>query len=210
MIVNQRSVGSLGVAEVSPAEISAAPWPTHGQRWRLVVARRWAGALCVGACPFVAVRSLLSGLDRGLFLDPLPAEEALVHSALTYLWVPVEYNQIQLPAALGIVIVAASGLLLVAGLAGLRSNSSSAGVALVMTVAVVSVAAWAWTAELQQAVAFRTAYLALPAYALMGVATGLRLGARRLAAGAWGLLIVLHLWTLISTASTAYPPGVQL
>jgi D-alanyl-D-alanine carboxypeptidase (penicillin-binding protein 5/6) len=147
--------------------------------------------------------------------QPFETPARLLRSATTYLWVPVEYyrNTIASPTTLDLLMVIVTGVILVLGVSGLR-GCWSPGATLVAAVAGVSVIAWAWTAVMVQSVAFRTAYAALPFYALLaavavdgsGRAPRLRTGL----AGACGVaLVVAHAWTLAGVSHVPWQVEVK-
>jgi hypothetical protein len=155
--------------------------------------------------------------DRlGLDFPPLdlPVAQAAMHltrTAIAYLWLPGEYyrSALHTPPVLDVLMVFVTAAVLGGGACALRGRLTK-HVLLVLTVAVASVLAWAWTAEFQQAVAFRTAYAALPAYGLLLAALSRYVRARVLI---WAVTVIhacLHAWTLTTVFGIAYSPGVQL
>lgn len=150
-------------------------------------------------------------------LDPAHAVLTLSRSAVAYLWFPGEYfrSALSAPAVVQLLLAAVTFAVIAGGLRALCSRRSgggqiSAGAVLLLVVALASVGAWAITAEFVQAVAFRTAYLALPGYALLVAASTYRVRRCVLVVGAVLLLGLLHVWTLSMVSSVSYSPGVML
>lgn len=231
--VRALALGALGglavLAKLSvlPAVILLLAWPAV--RWRRA-GMASAGAAACSAAAVAAwwfVRNVVlygdwtarAGVEQRLGLqfpplglDPLHATVHLGRSVIAYLWVPVEYcrNLINLPTVLAIAVSIVTAAVVAMGTRSIRGHVQAGQVAPVLAVALLSVVVWAWTAEFEQAVAFRTAYLALPAYAILVALAGDRLGHRRFVGGAVALLLAVHAWTLLSLAGVSYPPGLTL
>lgn len=128
----------------------------------------------------------------------------LARSATTYLWLPVEYyrNTISSPPVFDGLMVIGTTVILTAGALSLCRNRYR-HVRLLAVVALVSVITWAVTAVAVQSVAFRTAYAALPAYAVLTAVTiqKVRELKRPMLRAAWVCFVVglatYHLWTLM-------------
>ena len=132
----------------------------------------------------------------GYRFGPLPATPSLVlhlgREAVTYLWLPVEYWRNTVHAGpVAALAVAGTVAVLLGGWRTLRPMPTSA-------VAAVSVLAWVLTCVMLQAVAFRTAYAALAAWAIAAARTG-RTAVP--AAGLIGLVAVLNVWSLAAVAA---------
>lgn len=138
----------------------------------------------------------------------------LGQSAVVYLTLPVEYyrNLVQAPPAIE---AGAALLVLAVGLVGslrLMQNRTTAS-SLVIGVGLLSVSAWAATALVVQAVAFRTAYPVLVLWAASAASLLEQTDQRRTRVAALAVvltLLALHLWVISQILHTPYPPGLVL
>ena len=137
---------------------------------------------------------------------------AIAHMAgqvVTYLWLPVEYvrNTIATPAPIKVVVVVAT-VVIGAGLFLLRRSCQPVSGALLLTAAL-AVTVWAVTFLAFQAVAPRTAYLGLGAWALAASVALQRLGPRVAVVVVGCLLMTLHVWFLTAVAPVEWSPGIS-
>jgi D-alanyl-D-alanine carboxypeptidase (penicillin-binding protein 5/6) len=129
---------------------------------------------------------------------------------VTYLWVPTEYvrNTVSAPALIELVVVLLT-LVAVAGAVAAARVMSSTGW-LLTGIAVVAVIGWVVVLVAVQGVAFRFAYVALPAWFVW--VGGLSLRSHRwslpalLAAG----LLTIHVWFLVSLGNLDVPQLLDL
>jgi hypothetical protein len=153
-----------------------------------------------------------SGVEAsGVHFGPLPWQGLttvahLGRQAVTYLWVPVEYYRNTLTAPLWVeVVVIVSTVAMLPGVLALIRSGGGDRVWLLLGAAAVTL--WVVVSLTQQAVAFRTAYLVVPAWGLVVAGTLQRIP-RRWRPWLVGLvLVVLHAWVLVQVGQVSYRPG---
>lgn len=219
-------IAVLAKLVVVPAVVVLLLWQCVDKRPRGALRFGVSAAVAVAACGWWFVRNLVlygdltgrSGLHERLGLDfppldlPLPAAAVhLTRTAIAYLWLPGEYyrSTLHAPLILDVLIVLLTVGIVVGGGWAMRGRVCRTTL-LLFAVAGVSILSWAWTAEFQQAVAFRTAYAALPAYGVLVAALSRYVRAPALMATSTVVLGCVHAWTLIQVSSISYLPGVRL
>jgi D-alanyl-D-alanine carboxypeptidase (penicillin-binding protein 5/6) len=135
----------------------------------------------------------------------------VVRDVVTYLWVPTEYvrNTVSAPALIELVVVLLTLVAVVGAVAAARVMSSSGW--LLTGIAVVAVIGWVVVLVAVQGVAFRFAYVALPAWFIwVGGVTTLRshrwLLLTLLAAG----VVTINVWFLVSLGNLDVPQLLDL
>ncbi len=127
----------------------------------------------------------------------------LARSAVTFVWLPVEYlrNAIHAPVPVEILVVVCTLLGAVLGLGAWRAMEPTGW--LLTGVGASSIAMWAWVTLFVEGASFRLAYAAIPLWAGLLACALRRLPEKVMWAFVIVLLGVLHGWTLAAIATSS-------